>query len=181
MVMVSLDTEKSCYTAVKYLIDHGHRKIAMIGSSFLPGYYETTERGYRRALTENGIDICYDWVCNQCQNERDAYLFMEQLLGEKDCPTAVFAVGDIYAIGAMRCVLDRGFAVPDDFSFTGVDDIVLSKYISVPLTTVGYDKIDIGRLAMEQVMNLIQGKPAHSIVVPSDRLIERKSVKKVSL
>ena len=75
---------------------------------------------------------------------------------------AVFGVGDIYAIGAMHCAMDHGFAVPDDFSFAGVDDIILSKYISVPLTTIGYDKIDIGRLAMAQVMDMINGKKGSS-------------------
>jgi DNA-binding LacI/PurR family transcriptional regulator len=177
-IMVNPDYEISAYTSAKYLLEHGHKKIGMIGPSYPYEYCEQTSKGFLRALSEFKIAPNQDWVKTNCQKEKDAYDFMASMLKRDDQPPAIFGVGDIYAIGAMQCVLDRGLHVPDDFSFIGLDDIILSRYISVPLTTVTYDKIEMGKLAMDLLVKQIDGEKVESVIIKSDHLLERKSVKK---
>ena len=93
----------------------------------------------------------------------------------------MFCAGDIYAIGAINCVNAYGLKTPDDISFIGLDNIQLSEYYTPPLTTIGYDNQNMGKLAMDSIINLIHQKPVMSIVVKSDTIIERKSVRQMTI
>jgi LacI family transcriptional regulator len=104
---------------------------------------------------------------------------MAQILRNKLLPTAMVCAGDRYAIGAIRCVQDRGLSVPGDISFIGMDNILLSSYITPPLTTIGYNTFEIGKTAFELLMKKIKGEAVKSIVFPSGSIIERSSVRQV--
>lgn len=173
------DYEVSAFTATEYLIKHGHKKIGILAPDFIPEYQNKTMKGFYRALEKYDITVNPKWIGDSCNSEHDAYKFMEKILTYDVKPTAIFGVGDIYAIGAMRCASANGYKVPDDFSFIGLDDLILSKYLSVPLTTISYNKIEIGNLAMDMIMKRINGEAVESIVVKSDIIVERSSVKKI--
>ena len=72
-------------------------------------------------------------------------------------PTALFAVTDAMAIGALRAARERGARVPEDWPWSGMDDIELSGYFDPPLTTVRVAKEEMGRLAAERLIALIEG------------------------
>jgi DNA-binding LacI/PurR family transcriptional regulator len=173
---VNPDSERSAYAAVEYLINRGHRDIGFIGSSYLPRYYTQTYNGFTKALTNNDIRVNRKWVFVDADNEETAYLGMSKILENKKLPSAMFCAGDLYAIGAIRCTQERGYSVPQDISFTSMDDIVLSSYITPPLTTIGYNTFNMGKMAVDLLIKKINGEQVQSYIVPSESIIERASV-----
>ena len=73
---------------------------------------------------------------------------MQQLLALPDPPTAVFAVSDRAAFGAMDAVKDAGLRIPHDITIVGIDDVRDSAYSSPPLTTYRVPKYELGRTAV---------------------------------
>ena len=175
-ISINADYELSSYTATRFLIDKGHQDIAFISSSFIPGFYLQTFTGYQRALEETHITVRPSWIQIDATDDLSAYQCMEKILQDPSLPTAVFCAVDFFAIGAMRCVKNHNYVVPNDFSFVGIDDILLSRYIEPPLTTIRIDKVQMGLLAMELLMKIIEGEPVETIIVESDNMIVRNTV-----
>jgi DNA-binding LacI/PurR family transcriptional regulator len=173
---INPDSERSAYVATEYLINHGHRDIGFIGSSYLSRYYIQTTGGFKKALNNTGIKVNQKWVFVDAYDEKTAYLGMAKILKHRKIPSAVFCAGDLYAIGAIRCTQEHGYSVPRDISFIGMDDIVLSSYITPPLTTIGYNTFNMGKMAVDLLVRKINGEHVQSYIVPSENIIERASV-----
>lgn len=176
---IKADYTIAAYTATKHLIDMGHNDIAFISSNFLPSFYSQVFAGFSKALGEKGGFLSPDWMCIDAIDGESAYDAMTKILSSPRRPTAVFCATDMFAISAMKCVKDHGLKIPEDVSFIGIDDIIISKYVEPALTTIKIDKKAMGTIAMELIVNKIEGKPAENIIVPSDCLIRRGSVKKI--
>ncbi len=176
---IYVDYELSAYTSTSYLIENGHRQIAFISKGSIPHFYVQTFKGFCRALDNHGISIPPDWIQITANDEASAYACMQSIMNGKKLPTAVFCSVDSFAIGAMRCVRDMGYAVPDDISFTGIDNIFLSEYFIPGLTTINIDKENLGELALDLIVKKIDGEDVESAWVASDELIIRDSVKKL--
>lgn len=174
---VNLDSEWSCQVATNYLIKNGHRDIGFITSSYLPRYYNQTVTGFSKAMTDNKLKIRKPWIFSEAKDEITAYKGMAQILRTRQRPTAVVCAGDRYAIGAIRCVQEKGLSVPEDISFIGMDNIILSSYITPPLTTISFNAFEMGKTAFELLMKKINGEAVDSIIFPSGSIIERSSVR----
>ena len=101
------------------------------------------------------------------------------LLKEKDLPTAIFCMNDMLAIELIRCLQKHKISVPGDISVIAIDDLVLSDMIWPSLTTVAIDKEQLGSGAVDVLMDLINGRETHSIVVTANNVIRRESVAKL--
>jgi DNA-binding LacI/PurR family transcriptional regulator len=176
---VNLDSEWSCQVATNYLIKKGHRDIGFITSSYLPRYYNQTVSGFSKAMIDSGLKVKKSWTYAEAEDELTAYKGMAQILRNKRRPSAMVCAGDRYAIGAIHCVQDRGLSVPGDISFIGMDNILLSSYITPPLTTISFNTFEMGRTAFELLMKKINGQAIKSIVFPSESIIERSSVREL--
>jgi LacI family transcriptional regulator len=73
-------------------------------------------------------------------------------------PTAIFAANDISAIGAIEAIAEAGLKVPEDISIIGFDNIEEAFFVNGGLTTVDQFIEDMGRVAVEMLINLIQNK-----------------------
>jgi DNA-binding LacI/PurR family transcriptional regulator len=91
-------------------------------------------------------------------------------------PTAVFAVDDETAAGAMQAIHDAGLRVPEDISVVGMDDVPLAAALRPALTTVRIDTEEMGRRAVEMLLQIIAEPPLHPPheVLPTD-LVVRES------
>jgi DNA-binding LacI/PurR family transcriptional regulator len=88
------------------------------------------------------------------------------LLNLRQPPTAIFAFDDLMAIGAMEELRRLGMRVPEDVAVVGFDDIDLAAFVDPPLTTVAQPKIEMGRLAADWLLDMIEtGRP------PKNRLM----------
>jgi LacI family transcriptional regulator len=81
---------------------------------------------------------------------------LEQLLSYSQRPTAVFAANDLTALGIIWSARDQGLRVPEDLSVVGLDNIRLASEIHPPLTTVALPQAEIGKMAMQMLLDLLQ-------------------------
>ena len=96
-----------------------------------------------------------------------------------ELPTAVIAANDLSAIGCIEALHNLGFSVPDDISVSGFDDILVSSYLTPALSTFRVDFNLLARLAMEEMISLIEKKAAGRKIEVEMEYIERASVAKV--
>ena len=172
---IAPDYRKATYDATKHLIKHGHTDIAMIASDTVLDFYKQSLLGFCDAMNEVHLNTDPE-SCGICaRDEESAYNACKKLLSGDITPTAILCTVDSFAIGAMRCAKDMGFSVPGDVSFIGIDDILLSRYIEPNLTTMGIDKVEMGKMAMDMLLKQIKGEKTQSILLPME-LVERDSV-----
>ena len=171
---------RGAYNAVSYLIDHGHTRIGLIGSTAnAPEHPGIRERrlGYVRALSEHGITEKY--IEDGLLQSDSAYAATTSLLKRAPEITAIFACNDDVAQHAMRAARDTGRRIPEDISFVGFDDTLYALTTQPPLTTMRIDKELMGGLAVRQLyeraMNL--DRPALTTLIGT-QLVVRDSVAK---
>lgn len=165
--------------AVNYLIDQGHKNIAMIAKKEAEDFYKQTFAGFKKALNDNGLAIRKDQKSLVASNEDNAYEIAKKLLASPNAPSAILCTTDIFAIGTIRAAKDCKLKVPNDVSIMGIDDIFLSRYIEPRLTTVGINKEDMGVYAMDLLYKKMKGKKPDNILLPMN-LVIRDSVKNIN-
>ena len=135
---VSIADEEAAQQAVDHLYDHGHRRIAaLICRPDDQSISQLRYQGYCKALAAHGIPLDPELVmCAGSFDIRDAYDAVCEKLRQGAEFTALFAIADSMAIGAMRALRDEGRAVPQDCSVIAIDGLELSAYIEPPLTTL---------------------------------------------
>ena len=174
---IKADYFDASYKATKHLIQKGHEQIAFIGMDVMPNYYANTFGGYQKAMSEHSLPFPSYWIQPGAADEASAYQCMRRMLNSGNVPTAVFCAGDIFAIGAIKCSKDSGLRVPEDISFIGLDDVVISQYIEPPLTTVSVNEELMGQMAMKTIYRMINHEPYKKVLFTPSNLIERASVR----
>lgn len=172
---VVIDNENGAYQATRYLIEHGHHHIAIVGSepNAYPGIQER-RAGYLRALAEYGLSPYFA----DCRLWPEAVPpVLTGLLQQHPHITALFGCNDSVAIAAMRVAQTLGRCIPKDLSIVGFDNITLAYHVSPSLTTMRVDKMGMGRLAAQTLLNRLEFPRAGQVhVVICPHLIERESV-----
>jgi LacI family transcriptional regulator, purine nucleotide synthesis repressor len=172
--------QKGSYNAVRYLIENGHRDIAIIEGK--RGFKSTIDRkeGFLRALLEEKIDIKNEYIISGNYDTESGYEAMKKLLEMSKTPTAVFCSNDDMAVGAMKAVYEEGLRVPEDISIVGFDDSDFCKYVTPALTTVKKPVKEVSRIGAEKLIGIIEHKESkgEKIYIPT-KLVVRESVSKV--
>lgn len=171
---VCSDNVAGAQLAVEYLVSLGHRQIAHIsgGEDTFPG--RQREQGYRVALEHQGLEVREDYIALGAFYSLEAgYGAMQKLLGLQERPTAVFASGDLLALGAVMAARDQGLSVPGDISVMGYDDIELAGYVTPALTTIHQDTSMLGTRAAEVLLSSIDGsrEDKEAIVLPVEVVV----------
>lgn len=170
------DNFNGAYAATTYLINHGHRHIAIVGSQpqTFPSVMER-RAGYCQALADHQLQS-YFWDCPLWP--KAAYEASIHYLRRSPSPiTAFFCCNDAVALSLMRALQEQGYLIPQDFSIVGFDNVDLAQHTTPSLTTMRVDKVGMGRLAAQLLINRIEYAAAANIQAclrPS--LIERQSV-----
>ena len=151
------DNFRGAYKAVSHLIELGHKEIAFINGPRIQGCHERL-KGYRKALKDTKIKYSSDLIIENVSNNDEAYKKTKDFLALNKSITAIFAVNDLVAIGAMKAIFDMNYRVPDDFSIIGYDNIEFSSILRVPLTTIDQQIYEQGEMGCEQLIKLIEAK-----------------------
>jgi DNA-binding LacI/PurR family transcriptional regulator len=176
---VRVDLEAGGYLATMHLISLGHRRIAHIADELPYSNRPREDRfdGYRRALAEAGIPYQPALLATGHNSFAGAAAATESLF--RSCgepPTAIFAYNDQMAIGVVHTLTGRGLRVPDDVALVGFDGIAIGKFVSPELTTIDHPREELGRRAIETLLDLIEGKrPARRELVLPVGLVVRQS------
>jgi len=165
------------YLGVSHLTSLGHRRIAMLQGVGISGN-EQRVAGYRRALSEAGIDVEERLIYPTIAWDVAAYKQVIQALADPHGirPTAIFCFNDVLAFAALKAASDCGVKVPERLSIVGFDDVAHSAVTNPPLTTVRQPLAWIGERAVEILIEIIENRLPrnyHEQVEPT--LIVRKS------
>ncbi|MGW2180697.1 LacI family DNA-binding transcriptional regulator [Streptomyces sp. NPDC001732] len=171
------DDEGGAYAVTQHLLALGHRRIGVIaGPSDDQLAVQARQRGLRRALADARAGLPKELVVSGDFTPESGHRAAEHLMTRDDPPTALLALNDAMAFGAMRWLRARGCAVPDDVSVSGFDDTAAAALVDPPLTTVALESTDLGRRAAQVLLDMLDGRAdmARETIVPS-KLVVRKS------
>ncbi|GAW50703.1 MULTISPECIES: LacI family DNA-binding transcriptional regulator [unclassified Nocardioides] len=174
---VRIDDELAARTAMRHLLDLGHRRIGYVGGTTegVLDFTAPTARlaGYRGSLTAAGVDrepaLEVDGGFTMTGGMRAA----RELLDRPDRPTAVFAASDEMAIGMLRVARELGLRVPEDLSVIGIDDHEMADFFD--LTTVAQPVHEQGRVAAQQVLAAMRNDDwePQQVVLPTELVVRR--------
>ena len=142
--------------AVDHLLALGRTRLACIAGRLDTPPGAERLAGYKQELESRGLDYREESVVVGDFSEEGGYRAMRQLLSLRDVPDAVFACGDLMAIGAMRAIADAGLSVPLDIAVIGFDDIEAASIVRPTLSTIRQDRNGLARAAIELVDRLLE-------------------------
>jgi LacI family transcriptional regulator, galactose operon repressor len=147
---VVVDDVAGAYVATKHLIGLGHKRILLFVHKSVKPHCSVRERlaGYRSAMEEAGL------AAQECLQvpEEDA---IDILVRGDDRPTAVICYSNLEATLLVHAMWQYGVSIPGDLSIVGFNDIFATRFMTPPLTTVGYDASKIGALGSQLVLQEI--------------------------
>lgn len=164
--IVANDDLRGGALAAEHLIRLGHRRIVQLhGPNDVEAFNERS-LGYRSTLARAGLPdeepVGYATTPTVLEGRR----LMELVLKRGTVPpTAVFAHNDFIAIGAMEVLREAGLECPRDVSIVGYNDMPLTEHLAPPLTTVRMPTVEVGQVAADVVLRIIEGRTASPVSI----------------
>ena len=176
--IVKVNNFGGAYSAVKYLLAMGHKKIMYLAGIKKTKTNQEREKGYLTALREVQInwknELAADFRLDTAFQKIVQY--WSQLKNSDDLPTAIFSANDLMAIGALKAFAQLKLRVPEDISIIGFDNISFSDCTYPPLTTIAQPTYLMGQKAVETLLKVINKQKIKKSIELETELIERDSV-----
>ena len=166
------------YQATNALYAAGHRRIGNITSKVEFSNMRYRRKGFEAAMHEHDLPVDENSVWRVTPTLDGAYRDMTALLESgRIPPTGFFAGNDIMAVGCMRALGEKGYAVPTDVSLIGMDDLSICQFCTPPLSTIRVFRQELGITAVRTLLSIV-GKLNHCTIKSemSVALVERGSV-----
>ena len=163
----------------EYLCKLGHKKIGMIcGPPHDDNFSERVE-GFKKGLREYGVEIKEKFFVFSLYDAGSGYHAMQKFFSFSECPTAIFAGDDILAMGAMKAIYEKKLKIPEDISIVGFDNNPFSAHLIPPLTTVKQPTEEIGKRAMEILVERIKGisQKVHKLRIEPELIIRESATR----
>lgn len=178
---VIVNDQEAAFSAVEHLIKKGKKNIAHLRGPLLPQNSIDRFLGYRRALEKHQLSYKKEWVftCNSISSD-DGYLFTQEILKNHPDIDAIFAVADMPAIGAIKCLNEQQIKIPEKIAVMGFSNWKIADLITPTLSTVNQPGQLMGEKAFEQFYKEFQllkkgEKINHEIIELDTNLILRDS------
>ena len=175
---VTSDDVLSASIAIDHLVEQGHRNIVVVGGH--RDYSDITQQRYQgclQAFQRNDISFREDRDYETCRyTYEEGYRAATELLRRNDSFTALFAMSDVMAIGAIRALRDQGRQVPEDVSVVGLDGLSIGAYTVPRLSTVAQSARELANKSVDLLLQGISNKEVGHVTVPVS-LQKRESVK----
>jgi len=180
---VGADHEYGGFIAAEHLIKLGYKNIGYLHAGRGNLLSEVRKNGYYRALNEYNINFDSNLVYYLNEENYDQYgdrfkqglEFGKKFLQFKERPDALFVYSDLVALGFSQAVTEGGMKIPDDIAIVGYDDIQVSSFASIPLTTIHQPADKIGRLAVDILQKRIENRDIGNRTILKPALIVRES------
>lgn len=159
LCQIGFDNARAAAQATQYLIDMGHKRIAMIsGPRNQAGRVEERISGFLETLRKNGLEDGDELVASCEPSIASGEQYALDMLSSPRRPTAIFAASDMMAIGALSAAKSLGLRVPADLSVVGFDNIDFSAHTNPPLTTVAVPEGEMSIMAARMIKQLINNE-----------------------
>jgi LacI family transcriptional regulator len=176
--LVQGDSVGGARVLVDHLLGLGHRRIAHITESQEVSTARDRLQGYTEALAAADIAVDSDFVeVAPAANAGGGYEAAQRLLDRNPRPSAIFAVNNLTAVGAVMAIRERGLEIPRDMAVVCFDDIELAALLCPFLTVMAQPAETFGTLAVQLLLDRIAGRAGdrrRRVVLPAD-LIVRES------
>lgn len=176
---IRIDDENSSYQAVNYILEAGHRNVALVsGILHENGVMKKRFKGYKEALKEYGIPFRREYVFEGAVDYESGVDIARNIAGSYKDITAVAATADIFAVGLLKGFYEAGIKIPEDISVIGFDDLEISSYLTPGLTTMKQQIYVKGERAIDLLVQNINNPqmPKVQEILPV-KLVVRESVK----
>ncbi len=166
------EVDEAVKPAVDLLVDLGHTRIACLAEPLRQAKATSRLNSFIAAMNARGIDTPQRYIIDAGFREDSGYTAAKVLLSSPRRPTALIALNDLVAIGALRAAADLGLHVPEQLSVIGFDDIDAAQRVTPSLTTLRQPTTEIGRLLIQELVMAIE----RSATTFQDRLVEPRLV-----
>lgn len=170
-----VDDRAGIRSAASFLLELGHRRIALIGGLKLPAQQDSRLLGYVDAYREAGLPPATDLHRPTGYDHRVANQTVEQLLALADPPTAIIVDNILSSLSVYAAIADAGLRIPDDISVIAYHDVAQADEMWPPLTTVRMPLHEVGVQAAIMLKALIDGERVAPRVLEGAELVERAS------
>jgi LacI family repressor for deo operon, udp, cdd, tsx, nupC, and nupG len=179
---VITDNLQAAERAVQHLYDYGHRKIGHIGGPSRNTFPNERLVGFRKAMFERRLAVREDWIVPGNYTMESGKAAAQHFVSLEERPTAVFSANDEMAIGLIAEFRRHGIDCPRDVSVIGFDDISIAQNYFPALTTMRQPREQIGRIATETLVNILEGNSTGADpvrVVLKSELVVRESTARI--
>ncbi|TVY02412.1 LacI family DNA-binding transcriptional regulator [Paenibacillus cremeus] len=158
--------------SIKHLASLGYRDIAYFSGDLLISTARERWEGFQSGMHQQGLKVDEALVFHGDYTFRSGYESTKKLLTEtKQLPEAICAASDLVAFGAVKALRESGIRIPEDIAIMGNDNNPFSENFIVPLSTVDHPKYEMGKMAMELLLEEIESKerkfPKQIVLPPS--------------
>lgn len=165
------------HAATEHLIAAGHRRIGLINGPQRLEAARDRLKGYRRALASADLPFDADLVRDGEWLPQTGYDAACDLMRRSAPPTALFVAHDTMAVGTLAALRGLGMRVPQDVAVIGYSDLEIARQTDPPLTTLALPHYEMGRTAVEALLNLAQAdRHGHRLIKVEGSVVERGSV-----
>ncbi|OGF46628.1 MAG: hypothetical protein A2452_11315 [Candidatus Firestonebacteria bacterium RIFOXYC2_FULL_39_67] len=175
---VTIDNKKGMLLLVEHLISLGVKKIGYVEAEKKSKFMSERGRELKNILADKIIKVRDEWfVCSDVSGEEGEHNLFERFL-KNGLPEAIICYNDLTAAGIINAALENKISVPERLKITGFDNIGLSRFFKVPITTVNYKIAVIAEQALELLLKRISGSRENTVTaIIEPELIVRQSTK----
>ncbi len=176
MIGVGFDNARAIGQAVRYLLDLGHRRLAM-----LAGITRNNDRatarvaGFRQALASAGVAVPSQYVVERPYGLSAAREGLRALMAESPAPTAIVCGNDVLALGALLEAHAMGLQIPQALSVVGFDDLEMARHFHPALTTLHVPTQQMWHSVADRLISKIAGDSVHNATEVNVALVVRES------
>lgn len=178
---VITDNLEAAERAVRHLVDYGHRRIGHASGLSRNTFPNERLVGFRKAMFELGLPVREELVFEGDYSVESGLAAAEHFASLDERPTAIFAANDDMALGLISGLHKRGIECPRDVSVMGFDDIAMARTYIPALTTMHQPREELGRLATQTLIGIIEGGVAPSqpvrIVLRSELIVRESTAR----
>lgn len=171
-VSINVDDQQGARLAVEHFASKSHSRIAFISAPEISSSGRRRLEGYKQGLSENGIPLDGTLIYECIPDPEGGYQATTNLLRANPDITAILAYNDYSAIGVVQACEDLDKKIPEDIAMISFDDIPIASVLRPSLSTVRIDIQDLGSLAMETLIGLIEGEKG----IPPKQVIQPKLI-----
>ena len=179
VVVTNIEGAKS---AVQHLLELGHERIALINGPKRNINSIERQLGYEKAFEARGIKPNKKYVQYTDFKQEGGYSAMQKLLKMKNPPTAVFAVNNLLALGALQVINEFRLSIPSDISFICFDDMLWTTAFQPPITAVSQPTYKLGTLAAEFLLKRLQnpGESINSVSLETTLILRNSCIRRIN-